>query len=97
MSAYRIVVSKNNVGDYVKVLYCKVFSKECRQSNNEQMITTSNFKFLKLFWENFQMVGFRWDWQDRILGVSVVDFEVLGFCGSVVYSYDVLTAPNKGR
>ena len=48
MGAYRIIVSKktcskNNVGDYVKVgkddsdipLYCKVFSKECRQSNNE--------------------------------------------------------------
>ena len=53
MSAYRIVVSKktcskNNVGDYVKVgkddsgipLYCKVFSKECRQSNNEWVVWT---------------------------------------------------------
>ena len=48
MSAYKIVVSKRtysetNVCDYVKVgkddsgvtLYCKVFSKECHQSNNE--------------------------------------------------------------
>ena len=51
MSAYRIVVSKKtysktNVGDYVKVgkddsgipLYCKVFRKECRPSNNEWVV-----------------------------------------------------------
>ena len=53
MSAYRIVLSKKtysktNVGDYVKVgkddsdiqLYCKVFSKECRPSNNEWVVLT---------------------------------------------------------
>ena len=53
MSAYRIVVSKKtysktNVGDYVKVgkddsgvmLYCKVFRKECHQSNNEWVVLT---------------------------------------------------------
>ena len=52
--------------------------EKCYPSNNEQMITTSNFKFLKLFLNLNINLGKECDWWNE-LGVSEIELDVVKY------------------